>query len=380
MSKKTVHRRDTEDAKMAQRKHNFALRTLCVLCVSAVNLFMIPGARAEDWSQFRGPNGTGISSSKGLPVEFGAQKNLVWKTDLPAGHSSPVLGRTRIFLTAFEDNKLWTICLDRQSGKLLWKREVPRSRTDRLLKPNNPASPSPVTDGENVYAFFQDFGLVAYRADGAEMWRLPLGPFNSQWGMGASPILSGDKVILACDQDTNSFLIAVDKKSGRVKWKTARPQVVSGYSTPILYRPKGGAEQVVVPESFQLTAYSVETGERVWWVRGLACEMKSIPAMEGDVIYINGWGFSDNQPGKQIAVRPFEEVLPTYDTNKDGKVSKAEAVAAQDPKLKIQGYFEVFDLDRDTLLDAKDWEIYRAMMAAENGLLSIKLGGRGDMT
>lgn len=334
-------------------------------------------ARAEDWSQFRGPNGTGISTSKGLPVEFGAQKNLVWKTDLPAGHSSPVLGRNRIFLTAFEENKLFTICLDRQSGKLLWKREVPRSRTDRLLKPNNPASPSPVTDGENVYAFFQDFGLVAYKADGAEMWRLPLGPFNSQWGMAASPILSSDKVILACDQDTNSFLIAVDKSSGRVKWKTDRPQVISGYSTPILYRPKGGPEQVVIPESFQLSAYSVETGEKVWWVRGLACEMKSIPAVEGDVIYINGWGWPENQPGKQVTVAPFEEVLPKQDVNKDGKISKSEAV---DDRLKIEGYFNVFDLNRDGLLEARDWEVYRTMMSAENGLLSIKLGGRGDMT
>ncbi|HET8676206.1 MAG TPA: PQQ-binding-like beta-propeller repeat protein [Blastocatellia bacterium] len=334
-------------------------------------------ARAEDWSQFRGPNGTGISSSKGLPVEFGAQKNLVWKTDLPAGHSSPVLGRTRIFLTAFENNKLFTISLDRQSGKLLWKREVPRSRNDRLLKPNNPASPSPVTDGENVYAFFQDFGLIAYKSDGAEMWRVPLGPFNSQWGMAASPILSGDKVILACDQDTNSFLIAVDKKSGRVKWKTERPQVISGYSTPILYRPKGGPEQIVVPESFQLSAYSVETGEKVWWVRGLACEMKSIPAVEGNVIYINGWGWPENQPGKQVAVVAFEEALPKQDANRDGKISKAEAT---DEKLKIDGYFNVFDLNRDGLLDARDWEVYRTMMSAENGLLSIKLGGRGDMT
>lgn len=335
------------------------------------------GARAEDWSQFRGPNGTGISASKGLPVEFGAQKNLIWKTSLPAGHSSPVLGRERIFLTGFEGNKLFTICLDRKSGKMLWQREVPRPRADRLLKPNNPASPSPVTDGENVYVFFQDFGLMAYKGDGTERWRLPLGPFNSFYGMGSSPILSGDKVILACDQDTGSYLIAVDKNSGRIKWKTNRPEVISGYSTPILYSPKGGPEQIVIPESFQLSAYSVATGEKLWWVRGLACEMKSIPAVDGDVIYINGWGWPENQPGKQIAVAPFAEVLPKHDADKDGKLSKSEA---PDQKLKSDTYFNTFDLDRDGLLNSKDWEIYRAMMSAENGLLSIKLGGRGDMT
>ena len=97
--------------------------------------------------------------------------------------------------------------------------------------------------------------------------------------------------------------------------------MVSGYSTPILYKPKSGPAQIVIPESFQLTAYSVENGEKIWWVRGLACEMKSIPVLDGDTLYINGWGFPENQPGKQIAVPPFEEVLPKADADKDGRIS-----------------------------------------------------------
>jgi outer membrane protein assembly factor BamB len=331
----------------------------------------------DEWAQFRGPNGTGISASKGLPVEFGPTKNVVWKTPLPAGHSSPVLGRDRIFLTGFEASRLWTIAVDRKNGKVLWRREVPRNRADRLQKPNNPASPSPVTDGENVFVFFQDFGLLAYDKDGKERWRVPLGPFNSFYGMAASPILIDDLVVLPCDQDTGSFMLAVEKKTGRVRWRTDRPEVISGYSTPIIYRPREGPAQIVVPESFQLSAYSVTNGERVWWVRGLACEMKSIPAAEGDTIYINGWGWPENQPGKQIKVAPFEEILPKHDANKDGKIAKTEA---PDEKLKSDLYFSVFDLDRDGLLNARDWEVYRAMMAAENGLLAIRLGGRGDMT
>jgi outer membrane protein assembly factor BamB len=333
--------------------------------------------KAEDWSQFRGPNGTGISVSTGLPTEFGPAKNVVWKTALPAGHSSPVLARDRIFLTGFDGNKLFTICVDLKSGKLLWKQEVPRNRTDRLLKPNNPASPSPVTDGENVYAFFQDFGLISYGPTGKERWRMPLGPFNTFYGMGASPILVDDKLILPCDQDTNSFLLAVDKNSGRAKWKIERPWVVSGYSTPILYKPQDGPKQIIIPESFQLTAYSADSGEKLWWVRGLACEMKSIPSLDGDVLYINGWGFPENQPGKQIAVPPFQEVLPKHDADKDGRISMAEG---PDERTKSQAYFTVFDLDKDGFLTAKEWEIYRSMMSAENGLLAIKLGGRGDMT
>ena len=355
-----------------------ARRALVFLMNSLLVAAALPAAAAaQEWMQFRGPGGTGVSNSTGLPVDFGPAKNVVWKTELPAGHSSPVFGRERIFLTGFDGTKLYTIGLERKTGRLLWKKEVPRPRTDRLLKPNNPASPSPVTDGQNAFVFFQDFGMLAYDKDGKELWRLPLGPFNSQWGMAASPILAGDKVILPCDQDTNSFMIAADKKSGRVAWRIERPGVISGYSTPILYKPKDGPLQVVVPESFQLAAYAVDTGERVWWVNGLACEMKSIPAVDGDIIYINGWGFPENQPGKQVQVMPFAEALQKGDADKDGEISLAEGV---DDRTKNKGYFGVFDLDKNGKLSAKEWEIYRAMMASENGLLSIRLGGRGDMT
>jgi outer membrane protein assembly factor BamB len=233
----------------------------------------------EDWTQFRGPNGTGVSNTANLPTEFGPDKNVIWKAATPAGHSSPVLGRENVYMTGFEGNKLFTVAIDKRTGKLLWRQEVPRDRTNHLLKPNNPASPSPVTDGENVYAFFMDFGLISYGPTGKERWRMPLGPFNSVFGLAASPILAGDKLILACDQNDNSYLLAVDKNSGRLRWKTARPEVISGYSTPVLYRPKDGPAQVLVAEAFKLSAYSVETGERVWWVRGLACEMKSIPVL-----------------------------------------------------------------------------------------------------
>src|SRR6185503_5121805 len=151
----------------------------------------------------------------------------------------------------------------------------------------------------------------------------------------------------------------------------------SGYSTPILHKPKEGGLEVIVPESFQLSAYSVQTGKRVWFVRGLACEMKSIPATDGKVIYINGWGWPENQPGKQVRVMPFEEALRKGDADRDGKLSLAEGV---DDRSKNKDYFNTVDLDRDGKLDAKEWGVYRAMMSAQNGLLSISLGGQGDMT
>lgn len=368
---------------------------------------------AEDWTQFRGPNGSGVSASTGLPTEFGPEKNVVWKTPLPPGHSSPVLTKDRIFVTAYEkisqqkaesrssradgaqnahaklqaspiekeQYKLLVICLDRAKGKILWQREVPRSVTGRLQNVNNPASPSPVTDGTNVYVFFQEFGLISFDAAGKERWRRPLGPFNMFYGFGASPILVDDKVILPVDQDNpTSYLIAVNKNNGRVIWKVDRPVVISGYSTPIIYQPQQGPKQIVVPESFQLSAYSVADGKRVWWVRGLACEMKSIASNDGEYLYINGWGFPQNQPGQQVSTISWEEALPKYDKNADREIAKTEITGTEKMDRMLGMAFEAFDMNRDEKLNPKDWEVFRAMMASENGLLSIKMGGQGDRT
>jgi outer membrane protein assembly factor BamB len=340
---------------------------------------------AEDWAQFRGPNGSGVSASTGLPDEFGPGKNVIWKTVLPAGHSSPVLTSNRIFITAHTNEKdtykLLVICLDRQTGKQLWQREVPRVHGGRLQLVNGPASPSPVTDGSNVYVFFQEFGLVSYDGAGKQRWKLPLGPFNMFYGFGASPILVDDKVILPVDQDSpSSYLIAVDKNSGRVRWKVDRPVVISGYSTPIIYQPKKGVKQVVIPESFQLSAYSVADGKRVWWVRGLACEMKSIASNDGEYMYINGWGFPQNQPGQQVPTIAWEEALPRYDKNSDKLIAKSEIAGPEKMDKILVAAFEAFDANRDEKLNSKDWEIFRGMMASENGLLAIKMGGEGDQT
>ena len=141
-----------------------------IFCAWLLASLTLTAAAAEDWSQFRGPNGTGVSQTTGLPEKFGPNQNVIWKTPLPPGHSSPVLTRNRIFITAHtkekETYKLLVICLDRDTGKLLWQREVPRTRTGRLQNVNGPASPSPVTDGTNVYVFFQEFGMLSYDAAG----------------------------------------------------------------------------------------------------------------------------------------------------------------------------------------------------------------------
>jgi outer membrane protein assembly factor BamB len=339
-------------------------------------LALCPADAASEWGRFRGPNGSGIATGPGVPVEFGPEQNMLWRSEVPAGHSSPVAGGGRVFLTAHESGRLLTIAFSAESGKVLWRREAPRARTSKRAAADTTASPSPVTDGTNVYVFFDDFGLISYGRDGEERWRVPLGPFNTPYGMGASPILAGGKVIVLCDQDTGSFLMAIDEKTGRTVWKTMRPEAIHSFATPILYRPKQGGEQIVVSGAYEVAGYSLERGEKLWWLGGMAWQAKSTPVLDGDVLHVHSWMASPVELGqKQNLVDPFEQVVAERDADRDGKLSPEEV---PDPEFKKLWF--LLDLDKDSKLDVREWNIQRARGTAGNGLFAIRLGGRGDLT
>jgi outer membrane protein assembly factor BamB len=335
-------------------------------------------ASDTDWSRFRGPNGSGISPTKGLPTEFGPDKNVIWKVDLPQGFSSPIIHGDRIYLTAQRDESLLTLAVDRTNGRILWERAAPRDRKEKLDKRNRPAAASAAVDGTHVAVFFGDYGLVTYDVNGKELWKQPLGPFNNIYGMGASPVIVGDKVILVCDQSTDSFIAAWDKKTGKELWRTARKEAKSGHSTPILWTPRGGKLQIIVPGSFLLSAYDPDNGERLWWVGGLSFEMKSTPVIKDDVVFVNGFGAPENNPGSQVAILTTADAFKG-DANADGKLSREEMPPDNKNHAARMGV-AVADLDGDRMLSRDEWDYYKAAMESENGILAIRLGGKGDMT
>ena len=330
---------------------------------------------AADWPNFRGHNSNGISESKDLPVEFGPSKNVVWKTPLPPGHSSPVIVGDRIWLTAYDESKLYVISLNRPDGRVLWRREVPRPRKQELHKSNSPASPSVVIDPrKNVFAFFTDFGLVSYGPDGEERWRHPLGPFNNPFGMGASPVLVNGKLIQICDSETGSFLIAVDPNTGKQLWRTERPDFTRGFSTPVLWTPKNGRTQMIIAGSQRLVSYDPDSGKDLWYVTGLTWQLKPTPAVVGDTAYVLGWAGGADQ-GLQENLPEFADVLKDLDTNKDGKVALSEI---KDPRW--QKDFKEADLDVDGALGSRDWDQYRIKRSSLNSVMAVKLGGSDDVT
>jgi outer membrane protein assembly factor BamB len=351
-------------------RHVFTLVTAVVLLIGSLSAADAPG-----WSRFRGPNGSGVSTATNIPTEFGPNKNLVWRLALPQGHSSPIVHGDRIYLTGFRDGALVTIAINRLTGSVLWERAAPQVKTTVVDKRNNPASPSPAVEDNAVFVFFPDYGLIAYDGSGKEQWSIPLGPFNNIYGMGASPIIVGDLVVLACDQSLGSYVMAVDKRTGKVRWKVDRPEAKSGHSTPILWRGPDGKDQILLAGSFLLTAYDATTGKKIWWVGGLSFEMKSTPVIGGDTIYVNGYGAPVNDPGNKVTVPAAVEVWKTSDSNGDGVLSKEEF-----PKFTPAFWFVVADLDTNGTLTQEEWGYYRAALESENGMLAIRLGGSGDMT
>lgn len=268
--------------------------------------------RASDWPQFRGPQSHGISSETNLPVQW-TGRNIRWRTALPGpGHSSPIVWGHRIFLTAFRPSsslprllgpprgQLLVICLDKNSGKILWQREVPVSRIEEIHSTNAPASPTPVTDGKHVYVYFGSKGLLAFDLEGNLIWELPLGPFPNEWGSASSPILYQNMLLLNCDTDGDDFLLAVDKNTGKTIWRTSRAGARRAWPVPYVWSV-GGRDEIVVSGSERVKSYDPKDGKELWTVHGLTTWVTPTPVSAHGLLYI-----AANGPGGNIimAIKP----------------------------------------------------------------------------
>lgn len=349
----------------------FMIVTLALRTPAAISA----SSSEDDWTRFRGPNGSGVAESGALPVEFGPETNVVWKTALPGGFSSPVISDDRIFVTALDGEDLKTIAIDRSSGAVLWQQIAPRPRQEAVDFRSHAAAASAVVVDNELYVFFHDYGLLSYDLDGEERWDVAMGPFTNIYGMGASPVVVGDLVVLVADQEVDSFIAAYDRATGDEVWRVARPEAHSGHSTPILWESPAGQTQLLVAGSFLLDAYDPATGEKLWWVAGLSFEMKSTPVIHDGVAFINGYGSPMNQPGNQVFLPEFDEVVAEADANGDGLISREEM-----PRSRATNWFGLADYGADGQLNRAEWNYLRAALESRNGMLAIKLGGSGDMT
>ncbi len=262
----------------------------------AAALFVFAQATASDWPMFRGPNGSGVSETARPPVDPGSEGALLWKVAAPAGKSSPIVVGERIFLTAWKADERLILCLDRSTGRELWRRSINVERKEARHDYNDPASPSPVSDGEAVYSFFSEYGLTAHSIDGKPLWKTELGPFEALQGMAASPIVAGDKVILLADQDENSYLAAFAKSDGELLWKQKRLDLGGGFATPVVQRVNGSPLRVVTSGPREIAAYSLDDGNKDWWVGGMPWQPLQTPVIGEDSLFVLARGVMDARP------------------------------------------------------------------------------------
>jgi outer membrane protein assembly factor BamB len=334
-------------------------------------LLLFLSLHAEDWTRFRGPNGSGVSRDSGFPIEFDKAHNLIWRTPVKPGKSSPVLSERHIFLTGFENEKLLTQCFDRKTGKLLWERveiRIPKPEGNLL---NNAAAITPVTDGENVYVFFKDFGLISYDAAGGLRWKTPLGPFVNSMGIGASPILAGDSIIVQADQIANSYIAAFDRRNGEIQWKTPREES-EGWATPLLYRPPGSVPVILTAGPGQYGAHRLDDGKRVFSQPGLSPAMVASPVLDHNTIFAFGYGADSPSP--------FSRALARLDKNHDGRISPDEYhdIPGDSADRQTEAVYVAMGKymgNRDGIVTEDKWDAWGRHVGGPTGLLAVRMDG-----
>lgn len=261
-------------------------------------VLLAPSVLAADWPQWRGPDGTGVSQEKGVPIVWHEKRSIVWKCPLPEwGTSTPAIVGNALFVTTHTaDDRLLVLRIDKQSGQIVWTREVgsaalkhegPLRHTQKFHKYYSPAGASPVSDGNVVVVHFGNGDLAAYDIDGQRLWQHNLqdeyGAYTSWYGHANSPVLAGDLVISVCMQDPlsdlrdkpiESYLVAHDLRSGEVRWKVSRmtkaeAEQGDSYTTPLLCN-LNGARQLLVMGGNQLDSYDPSSGQQLWHLPGLA--------------------------------------------------------------------------------------------------------------
>ena len=259
-------------------------------------------AIADNWPQWRGPDGTGVSQEKDLPIVWHEGRGIDWKTPLPAwGTSTPAIWRDAIFITSHTDqNELVLLKINKKSGEIVWRQKVgsaeapreegkskgPSRDKQKFHQLHNLASPSPVTDGTTVVVHFGNGDLAAYDYDGNQLWERNLqedyGGYSIWWGHANSPVLYKNLVISVCMQDSladlrdkpvESYLVAHDLKNGNERWKLtrttkAKAEECDAYTTPLLLTTSG-KQQLVIMGGNQLDAYDPATGKQLWVLEGL---------------------------------------------------------------------------------------------------------------
>lgn len=270
--------------------------------VIAIVLLTLTTASADNWPQWRGPNLNGVSSEKNLPVKWTTEENVAWKLTMPGwSGSTPIIWRDRVFMNVAEGDDLYLWCVDKTKGAMLWKKLLGGGNVK--MRKQNMSSPSPVTDGKSVYVMTGTGILKGFDFNGKEFWTRDIqkdyGQFGLNWGYASSPLLWEDslyvQVLHGMKTDDASYVLRLDKKSGKTLWKVERPtnairESPDSYTTPGLLR-QGKAVEIVITGGDCVTGHDPATGKELWRANGLNPDnnpfyrIVASPVIFNDIIY-----------------------------------------------------------------------------------------------
>ena len=294
----------------------FRLRDLRGIVAAFCAAFVITtGVGAENWPQWRGPQLNGVSGEANLPVKWTRTENVAWRLAMPArSGSTPIIWGERIFLNVADGNEMFLWVLDRTKGDVLWKR--PLSGGNRMARKQNMSTPSPVTDGTSVWVMTGTGILKAFDFSGKELWSRDIqkeyGQFGIQWGYGSSPLLFGDslyvQVLHGMLTDDPSYILRIDKASGKTLWRQERPtnairESPDAYTTPALLR-YGSTTEIVITGGDVVTGHDPNTGRELWRADGLnptnntSYRIVASPVVHGDLL------FAPSRERPMLALRP----------------------------------------------------------------------------
>jgi outer membrane protein assembly factor BamB len=247
----------------------FQMRTLILFIIALGSTSLL----AENWPGWRGPRGDGTSLERSLPREWSADSNLLWKTELNGdGHSSPIVWENRVFteIADLENESRELLCLDARSGQVRWRKPVLKSPLERKHRLNSYASSTPATDGKSVYVAFldkSDMVVASFDFNGKRQWTVRPGIFSSRHGFCSSPVIWEDKLIINGDHDGESYIVALNRKTGKTIWKTPRPNKTRSYCVPVIYH-LSGRNQMILSGDKSVASYDPDTGKAHWYYAG----------------------------------------------------------------------------------------------------------------
>ncbi|MEN8203223.1 MAG: PQQ-binding-like beta-propeller repeat protein [Bacteroidota bacterium] len=374
-------------------------KTISACLLGACLLLLLPftsEAQTAIWPQFRGVNSSGIASeNQNPPVHFGPESQLLWSTNLSKGCSSPCIWGDCIFLTGCEEEgkRFQMYCINRSNGSVTWNRELAVDSLEAVHRVSYTANATPATDGERVVFYFSSCGLQCLDMKGELMWEKKMPIPESRHGMGTSPVIAGDLVILNCFGHANApCLLALNKFNGELAWKHDW-QVKEGewgdaYSTPVVYQ-----DQVIIYRSADVSSYDIQTGDQIWAFQVNMGDAVCTPVAGKELLFVTVFSTLGNTPAR-VQFPDFAGLLSEYDENQDRIIDKDELTGFEINLYPEKGmevsvptqankWFGYFDHNGDSFIDSSEWTGLIELCASsylQQGIKAFRLDGKGDIT